>query len=332
MSTSLLELTQAVTLLKSGEIVAIPTETVYGLAAVATNPLAIEKIYKAKKRPKDNPLICHVVNWQSMELLGAEIPYFVKVLIDKFSPGPISYLVNLKEDSSLKHATCGLDSVLFRIPDHSLTLKLIEEVGAPLAAPSANTSGRFSATTSQMVIEDLGESISGVVDGGQCFVGLESTIIDCRQENSLKVLRPGSIGIEEIQTVILEKQLAVSFSSLTVSMVTPGAKYKHYAPTTPLIRIRSWEEIDPNKSFALLLSEEKKNKIPKGELSKIPYILLGKESVPSTISKELYHHLFLLDQLSVEVAYILIDLDLRESLSLALKDRLGKIIIFKKKN
>jgi L-threonylcarbamoyladenylate synthase len=328
MSAPFIELTQAVSLLKSGEIVAIPTETVYGLAGVATNPLAIEKIYKAKKRPKDNPLICHVVNWQSMESLGAEIPYFVKVLIDRFSPGPISYLVNLKEKSSLKHATCGLDSVLFRIPDNTLTLELIEAVGAPLAAPSANTSGRFSATTPHMVVDDLGESISGVIDGGQCSVGLESTIIDCRQEDSLKILRPGSIGIEEIQSLVLEKKLPVSFSFLKTSMVTPGAKYKHYAPTTPLVKIHSWKEIDQTKNFALLLSEEKKNQVSKEELSKVPHILLGKESLPSTISKELYHHLFLLDQLDVEIAYILIDLDLEQSLSLALKDRLGKIIIF----
>jgi L-threonylcarbamoyladenylate synthase len=163
------------------QVVAFPTETVYGLGAIATDLEAIKKVFAAQSRPKDNPLICHFYDIKQVhEYVTFPSPY-IQELFKCFTPGPISFLLPLKSgvSSPLKYAVSGSDKVICRIPRHPLILDLIKECGLPLAGPSANLSGSPSGTSAQMVLDQLGDKIAGVLDGGQSDIGVESTIIDC---------------------------------------------------------------------------------------------------------------------------------------------------------
>lgn len=219
---------KAISLLRAGEIVAIPTETVYGLAANALDASAVSKIYEAKQRPSFNPLILHTHSWEAVEAFIKDFnPVQVK-LAKAFWPGPLSMLFK-KSDVVPDLTTAGLPNVVIRIPKHPLTLEILRQLDFPLAAPSANLSNTVSPTTAQSVADNLGNRIPYVLDGGTTNVGLESTIIHCT-ENSIEILREGGISREEIEVVTGIKPT----STVNKEVQAPGQLKRHYATTKPL--------------------------------------------------------------------------------------------------
>lgn len=206
----------------SGGIVAFPTETVYGLGANALNEEAVKKIYIAKGRPSDNPLICHVSDFSQIEKLG-DITPFAQKIIDAFMPGPVTVVLN-KKDCVSDVVTGGLKTVGIRMPDHAVARAFISECGVPLCAPSANTSTKPSPTRATHVMDDLNGKIRYILDGGSCRVGIESTIIDCVNR---RLLRKGGISAEQIRDVAGEIDDQPIKSDIPLC---PGMKYKHYSP------------------------------------------------------------------------------------------------------
>ena len=293
---------EASKILYKGGVIAIPTETVYGLAADATNKKAIERIYEIKNRPTDNPLICHFYSFEKAKNYLTSYPKYVELLVNQFTPGPVSFLLPLKLPSSLQAATRGSAHVIIRIPMHELLLKLLKKISFPLAAPSANTSGKYSATTAEMVQVDLGKKIDGVLDGGASSVGLESTILDCRNKNEIRILRPGVIGKEDIEWCLRNENVKVT-DPLSIEQATPGSKYKHYSPATPVSQVQSQKEIPVKKNIAVIgLSEDLKN-ISSNENLKL--ISLGTETNLSEVASLLYRKMFELDAMKVSDAYLI---------------------------
>ena len=215
-------------LLNDGELVSIPTETVYGLAANGFSESAVLKIYAVKNRPQFNPLILHVANVNQMRNLVIDIPPIIEKLIKTFSPGPITYLLP-KNSTVPELVTAGSINVAIRIPDHPLTLKLLSGLNFPLAAPSANPSGYVSPVTAIHVQKSLNGLIPYILDGGECSVGLESTIVGIN-EGVLQIHRLGAITIEQIQKVSGEK---VEMALLHASPSAPGQLKSHYATSKP---------------------------------------------------------------------------------------------------
>lgn len=229
------QIDEAVKLLGAGELVAFPTETVYGLGAIATNEKAVKSVYAAKGRPSDNPLIVTVSDEAMVSDYAKEIPERAQKLMKHFWPGPLTILLFVKPNALPKAVTGGLDTVAFRCPDDRLTHDLISKLGYPIVGPSANTSTKPSPTTAQHVYHDLNGKISGIIDGGPTRVGLESTIIDLSVETPI-VLRPGEITPQELSEVLGEKVLINSGQVKDQDVPkAPGMKYRHYAPSEPVI-------------------------------------------------------------------------------------------------
>ena len=229
------QIDEAVKLLGAGELVAFPTETVYGLGAIATNEKAVKSVYAAKGRPSDNPLIVTVSDEAMVSDYAKEIPERAQKLMKHFWPGPLTILLFVKPNALPKAVTGGLDTVAFRCPDDKLTHDLISKLGYPIVGPSANTSTKPSPTTAQHVYHDLNGKIAGVIDGGPTRVGLESTIIDLSVETPV-VLRPGEITPQELSEVLGEKVLINSGKVEDQGVPkAPGMKYRHYAPSEPVI-------------------------------------------------------------------------------------------------
>jgi len=223
---------EAAELLKAGEIVALPTETVYGLAADAMNPGAVEKIFRAKGRPQDNPLIVHIADKSQLrKLTAAEIPIKAEKLMERFWPGPLT-IIFPKSPAVPAVTSAGLDTIAVRMPAHPLMLAVIERSGLTLAAPSANTSGFPSPTRAEHVFNDLKHKIPLILDGGACHFGVESTVIDIRAEE-IKVLRPGGISREEISK-FLGEEVTLAAELKEEQVLSPGMKYRHYAPSKKL--------------------------------------------------------------------------------------------------
>ena len=223
---------QAAQLLKQGQTVAFPTETVYGLGADATNEHAVKKIFKAKGRPQDNPLIAHVATKKQLVDIVDNYKPYVDKLIDAFSPGPITYILP-SNGTCAANVTAGLDTVGVRIPNHPVALKLLQKANIPVAAPSANISGKPSPTTAKHVWEDLNGKIAGIVDGGLTGVGVESTVLDCTEDIPV-ILRPGGISQEELEQVIGPVKIDPALKEKQSKPKAPGMKYKHYTPEVPL--------------------------------------------------------------------------------------------------
>lgn len=229
------QIDEAVKLLGAGELVAFPTETVYGLGAIATNEKAVKSVYAAKGRPSDNPLIVTVSDEAMVSDYAKEIPERAQKLMKHFWPGPLTILLFVKPNALPKAVTGGLDTVAFRCPDDKLTHDLISKLGYPIVGPSANTSTKPSPTTAQHVYHDLNGKIAGIIDGGPTRVGLESTIIDLSVETPV-VLRPGEITPQELSEVLGEKVLINSGQVEDQGVPkAPGMKYRHYAPSEPVI-------------------------------------------------------------------------------------------------
>lgn len=227
---------EAAKLLRSGECVAFPTETVYGLGADATNQAAVQKIYEAKGRPSDNPLIVHIARREQMDPFVASYPVKAIQLMEKFWPGPLTVILPLKKDSLATNVSAGLSTVGVRMPEHPVSLALIDAANIPVAAPSANRSGKPSPTTASHVIEDLDGKIAGIIDGGATGVGLESTVIDCSLDIPV-ILRPGGVTKEQIEQIIGPVDIATNNTKETEKPKAPGMKYTHYAPKAPVYLI-----------------------------------------------------------------------------------------------
>ncbi len=231
-------LARAAEMLKQGKVVALPTETVYGLAANALDGEAVRKIFKAKGRPQDNPLIVHVADFEGIYPLVDNVPYVMKKLAGAFWPGPLT-LIFKKSDIVPLEVSGGLDTVAIRMPAHPVILEVIRLAGVPLAAPSANLSGSPSPTISRHVIDDLSGRIDAIVDGGDCEVGVESTVLDITRDIPC-ILRPGGITKEEIERVAGKVEIAPSVVEKIEGQraLSPGMKYKHYSPRARVVLVR----------------------------------------------------------------------------------------------
>ncbi|MFZ1561475.1 MAG: L-threonylcarbamoyladenylate synthase [Saprospiraceae bacterium] len=221
----------AATLLKKGEAVAIPTETVYGLAANALNTSAVAKIFQIKQRPTFDPLIIHLSSFEKVYDYVLEVPEIFEELAKKFMPGPLTLLLR-KKDIIPDLVTAGSPYVAVRIPSHNVTKSLLDMVDFPLAAPSANPFGYISPTTAQHVADQLGNKVYYILDGGSCDVGLESTIIGMNENGDIEVLRKGGLSIESIQEVVGNIIIRDISSS---NPEAPGMLTSHYSPKVPLI-------------------------------------------------------------------------------------------------
>lgn len=221
-------LQEAADALKKGELVAFPTETVYGLGGNALIEETVKKIYAAKGRPQDNPLIVHIAEKEDIYPLVKEVPEAAEKILDTLCPGPIT-LVLFKSELVPDSVTAGGKTVAIRIPEHPVARNLILKSGVPVAAPSANLSGRPSPTRAEHVKEDLGDAISYIVDGGECRVGLESTVVDLTCEPP-RILRPGGISQEQLKALLGEVEGYAPKDSDENAPKSPGMKYKHYAP------------------------------------------------------------------------------------------------------
>ena len=233
----------AAELIRSGELVALPTETVYGLGANGLNPEAVAKIFAAKGRPQDNPLILHIAEPSQLETLCHSIPHSAYLLAEKFWPGPLTMVLPAR-DCIPKCTTTGLPTVAVRCPDSEITRQIIALSGVPIAAPSANLSGKPSTTTAQHVWHDHNGKIPLIVDGGACRVGVESTIVDLTEEKP-RLLRPGGITPEQLMAVlgelIVDKAVTAQIDKDAV-VKAPGMKYRHYAPQCQVVIVSGSRE------------------------------------------------------------------------------------------
>ncbi|MCD8103684.1 MAG: threonylcarbamoyl-AMP synthase [Lachnospiraceae bacterium] len=244
--------------LRNGGLVAFPTETVYGLGADALDQDAARKIYQAKGRPSDNPLIVHIADWETIEKITEDLPAWAKLLSDAFWPGPLTMV--LKKSAAVPFATTGgLSTVAVRMPDNAVALALIRAGGGYIAAPSANTSGRPSPTTAGHVAEDMDGVIDMIIDGGPVLIGLESTIVDLTEEIPV-ILRPGYISREMLQEVVGPVRLDRGLISEDPSVhpKAPGMKYRHYAPQAPLFIVEGSENRVREKINALTAAEHER--------------------------------------------------------------------------
>ena len=272
MKINLTNIKKAKKLLNKRECVAIPTETVYGIAGNAYSDTACKKIFKLKKRPKSNPLIIHYYDLKTLKVDCDLNNDFIK-LYKRFCPGPITFILNLKKTSKIsKVATNQKNTLAVRFPKHPITRNLLRNLNFPIAAPSANISTRISAVTSSDVKDDFGKKIKYVLDGGKSFIGIESTIVDLRKKP--KILRLGGLEVETIQK-ILKKKISIKINPLRIS--TPGQSKIHYSPGIP-IRL-NFKKIKKNEALLLI----KKNKV-----SKSNYYFLSKKGDLKEAAKNLY--------------------------------------------
>ncbi len=290
-------------LLRNGELVVIPTETVYGLAANALDSNAVKKIYEAKGRPSDNPLIVHVSDFIEIEELVEFIPEKARVLAEKFWPGPLTMV--MPKSSKIPDITSGgLDSVAIRIPKSRTARDIIKAAKRPLAAPSANISGKPSPTEFSHVFSDMNGRVSAIFSGKNCSVGLESTVISLCTDIPT-VLRPGGISVEEIRLCIGEVLVDKSVDSHTdelESVSSPGMKYKHYSPKAKVVMSKlsffDYVNLFENESQVAALCFEGEEKYIKGDA-----ITFGKRYDSNLQAKELFNALHKIDELGYKKVY-----------------------------
>lgn len=318
----------AAEILKREGLVAIPTETVYGLAANALSALAVAKIFKAKGRPQDNPLIVHISSLKMLYPLVLEVPEGAKPLMERFWPGPLT-LIFRSSGLIPKEISAGLKTIAIRMPAHPIARAVIEVSGLPLAAPSANLSGGPSPTTAAHCMADLNGRIDAVLDGGPCDIGVESTVLDLTGEYPV-VLRPGGITVEEIRSLLPETRLSPAVSGqlpAEQAAPSPGMKYKHYAPKTRMILLEGsspayTDYVNRNARpgvMALCLSED----VPR---LAVPFIAYGREGDPGEQARSLFEKLRELDEAGAELAYV--RSPRRDGLSLAVYNRLLRACAF----
>ena len=306
---------EASEILRNGGLVAFPTETVYGLGGDATDKEASKKIYAAKGRPSDNPLIVHIAKFSQLEDISKDLPENAKKLADAFWPGPLTMVVN-KNKVIPYETTGGLDTVAVRMPNNPVALALIEESGCMIAAPSANTSGRPSPTKASHVYEDLSGKIEAILDGGSVDIGLESTIVDLT-EDVVTILRPGYINMDMLREVVGEVRMdpgIVYNDKGTTSGArpkAPGMRYKHYAPKGDLTIISGEEDIvvatinqmakealDKGQRVGIIATSESADRYKDGQV-----LVIGDRADEGSIAHNLYDILRQFDEIGVDVIY-----------------------------
>ena len=297
---------QASDILKRGGLVAFPTETVYGLGADALDEEASAKIYAAKGRPSDNPLIVHIADTKALEELSCDVTAQAKLLAEKFWPGPLTMIFR-KSEAVPYETTGGLDTVAVRMPSHPTALALIRESGGYIAAPSANTSGRPSPTLAEHVYEDLNGKIPMILDGGAVTIGLESTIVDLTEEIPT-ILRPGFISLDMVQAVLGEAQIdrGLIANDSNIHPKAPGMKYRHYAPKAdlkivegPMEQVISYinEQAEKGRT-GIICTEETRSRYPKGDIK-----CVGTRKDELSIASHLFAVLREFDEDGVEQIY-----------------------------
>lgn len=323
---------RAAEVLKEGGLVAFPTETVYGLGGNGLNPLSSKKIYAAKGRPSDNPLILHISDFSMLEELVEEIPESARLLADKYWPGPMT-LVFKKKDIVPLETTGGLDTVAIRLPSNEIARELIREAGIPIAAPSANSSGRPSPTSASHVKEDLEGKIDMILDGGEVGIGLESTIIDVTEEEPV-ILRPGFITKEMLECLLknvqFDEAVLIRKPGEDFKPKAPGMKYRHYAPKGNLTLFEGEREMvikTINKEAAFAKEEGKVTAILATDETKDFYeadyvFSLGSIKEVESIAHNLFRVLRKIDEVGAE--NIFSESFPREGLYLAIMNRLSK--------
>lgn len=298
-------------IIRQGGLVAFPTETVYGLGADALNPLASGRIYEAKGRPSDNPLIIHISNMEDLEKIVRKVPEQARKLAEKFWPGPLTMIFEKSGIVPLE-TTGGLQTVAVRMPNHPAALLLIRSGGGFVAAPSANASGKPSPTRAEHVAEDMKGKIPMILDGGPVGIGIESTIVDFSEEIPM-ILRPGCITAKMIQEVIGEVRMdpGLAAENPEAPPKAPGMKYRHYAPKADLILVAGSKEkvqekinelaekaAKEGKSVGVIGTEETKDGYQYGTVKSI-----GTRKDAASIARHLYGILREFDQLDVEIIY-----------------------------
>ena len=298
-------------ILKAGGLVAFPTETVYGLGGNALDPQASMKIYAAKGRPSDNPLIVHIAEIDQLAKITTEIPQGAKILAEKYWPGPLTMILP-KADIVPKETTGGLDSVAVRFPSDRIAQELIKAAGGFVAAPSANTSGKPSPTLAEHVAFDMDGRIPMILDGGPVGIGIESTIVDLTEDIPM-ILRPGYITPKMLEKVIGEVKMdpGIIASDSLQKPKAPGMKYKHYAPKADLILVDGEEEkvvakinaltkeaVLLGKKVGIIGTDETIDRYPEGEV-----VSIGARSDEDAIAKHLYKLLRDFDEKEVDIIY-----------------------------
>ena len=287
---------QGAKLIQAGELVAFPTETVYGLGADGLNGEAVAKIFAAKGRPSDNPLIEHVAKKSDARKLWSRMPKQAQILMDTFWPGPLT-IVAPKSDLVPDEVTAGLSTVAVRMPQNKTARALIAKSGVPIAAPSANRSGRPSPTTAQHVLDDLGGRIPLIIDGGPCKYGVESTVLSLVGEPT--ILRPGAITREMLAALIGEVHISASILNPMKAgeiAASPGMKYQHYAPSADVIIVQGNPEQTAKRINALYREAEAEGRsveIAATEQTKLFYrgkrhLVLGDRNEPETLCASLF--------------------------------------------
>lgn len=297
---------EAAAWLREGRLVAFPTETVYGLGADATNPEAVASIYRAKGRPSDNPLIIHLASKQGLEEWVQEIPESGRLLARRFWPGPLTLILPHRGNLA-PQVTAGLPTVGVRNPSHPVALAFLKHCGVPVAAPSANRSGKPSPTTAEHVWTDLEGRIDGILDGGATGVGVESTVVDVTV-NPPVLLRPGGVTLEMLRKVVGEVQMDPGLQQEQESPRSPGMKYRHYAPEGEMwvitgdgeaqvsrIQRMADEAMQSGKKTGILCTEEHASRYRADWV-----VVCGSRSRPDTIARELYGALRRFDKVGAQ--------------------------------
>ncbi len=297
---------KAASVIRKGGLVAFPTETVYGLGANALDEKAAAKIYAAKGRPSDNPLIVHISDISWLGKVAVNVPENALKLFEAFSPGPLTVILQKREEVPFA-VTCGLNTVGVRIPQNKIARKLIERAGVPIAAPSANTSGKPSPTCAKHVVEDLNGKVEVIIDGGDCAFGIESTIIDMSSEKP-HVLRPGSVTNEMLEKV-LGTSLQHTYSVKGTAPKAPGMKYTHYSPLAEVVVVKGEYLKIVEKINELCKSSPKKAGVMCTDATKYLYTnckfvqSLGKSENPETIAHALFKSLRSFDENGIELVF-----------------------------
>lgn len=327
----------AAKVIKDGGLVSFPTETVYGLGANGLDEQAIAKIFKAKGRPQDNPLILHISSVEELDELVSEISDEAKVCIDKFWPGPLTMI--FKRSGIIPDGiTAGLDTVAIRMPSNKIALELIRQAQRPIAAPSANTSGKPSPTAADHVFTDLDGKLEMIIDGGRTGIGLESTVLDLTEEVPT-ILRPGGITHEDLVRVLGKVEIDKSITNFNEKIIpkSPGQKYKHYAPNSEMIIFEGEmenvisnikkiceENIALGKKVGIMCTDETENNYNKGLVYS-----MGSRKNGETIAHNLFYILRDMDKENVDI--ILAESTSFSEIGLAIMNRMikaaaGKIV------
>ena len=313
----------AARLIEQGEVVGMPTETVYGLAASAFDEAAVEKIFLAKGRPQDNPLIVHIASLDMLSMVTANVPETAKRLAERFWPGPLTMIFE-KSDRVPPAVTAGLSTVAVRFPSHKVAQALILKTGLPLAAPSANRSGAPSTTTANHVYNDMKDRIPVILDGGACTYGLESTVILLKDEGNVTLLRPGAVTVEMLKETVPHVTVddgVLHEIKAGQQALSPGMMHKHYAPKTnvvildaPLAKFFAFVNSHADESVGAMVFDGEETSL------KTPYVTYGAADDPMAQATLLFQSLRAVDSLGVQTIYA--RMPSRDGMGLAIYNRL----------